>query len=75
MLEVAMVFLILAAGSLSYWFSYAWLARIISRRGRITLRIGLALAATLAGFDFTRPWVFPLVFGLLVGSLLSSEFC
>ena len=58
MLEALTVLLILAAGSLSYWFSCTWLARIRSGRGQAAIRVGLALAATLAGFDFIRPWVF-----------------
>ena len=70
--EISIILILLFASGLSY-VCWPLLPRVLSRRLCFVLYAALTAATALSMFDFTRPWVFPLFFGLLVGGLLSIE--
>lgn len=70
MREPQVILVLLAATLLGYLVSGH---RRLAPGLRKVIRPVLILAAAFAMLDFERVWVFPLCFGLLVGSLLASE--
>ncbi|MCL6613494.1 MAG: hypothetical protein K6U03_02545 [Firmicutes bacterium] len=70
MREPQVILVLLTATLLGY---FLWGHRGLTHGLRRFLRPVLILATAFAMLDFERVWVFPLCFGLLVGSLLASE--
>ena len=70
MREPQVILILISATLLGY---FLWDHRGITGGFRKFLRPVLVLAAAFAMLDFERIWIFPLCFGLLLGSLLASE--
>ncbi|NLG83986.1 MAG: hypothetical protein GX493_05120 [Firmicutes bacterium] len=70
MREFQVILVLLFAALFSYVVSGRLVSTPVFRR---SLRLVLILFVAFAMLDFTRVWVFPLCFGLLVGNLLAWE--